>query len=279
MVLRVLVSEDDLLAAVRAANFPANLEVRAGYVPEAPGLLQEIGGFRPHLLHFFCHGSGGSTPSLQILTRAEAVAGTPPRDALLEPGSLITLAGLLDELWLVTLNCCEGAAPADASAAREIHSFARALVERGSFPAVIGMRERIQSVDANRFCSALYRAITLEVGHALPPDGVSVTFDWAKLLVGPRTWICQTRIPPNGTVIAAAPGIREWTLPVIYVRPEPFKLSFKPAAPAPAADGAYDRGMLETLRRIRGSLALQLPPDALAQLDRKIAELEARSGP
>ncbi|MGH8903429.1 MAG: CHAT domain-containing protein [Egibacteraceae bacterium] len=216
--LRVLVSEQDLFNELRgrADGNPSELTVRA--VPDRSVDVEfEIGRFAPHILHLFCHGSAGHGQSrLEFATpndwrpAAAATAGS----VVLHAENLVQA---LHSIWLVVLNCCEGAA-----AAPDVYSLALSLVANG-VPAAIGMREPVNVLAANEFSRVFYRALCTEVrerlrsvaGRAEPAE---VEIEWTGMLHEPRRALAeQHRNDPANN--------REWTLPVLYVRSEPFNVT------------------------------------------------------
>ncbi len=141
---RVLVSEADLFKHISSLNDP-NVEVAA--VPDDAILLQRaIADFMPSILHFFCHGSDASGPTLNVAKRQDWLRPTGLGSIAFKTESLVnTTPPLNKEAWLVTLNCCNSG-----SVVKNGEVFARSLVGKG-FPVVIGMREEVVSSDAHLF--------------------------------------------------------------------------------------------------------------------------------
>jgi hypothetical protein len=191
-------------------------------------------------------------------------------------------------LDIVTLNCCEGAA---GDAAPFTHSFARTLVESG-VPAVVGMRERISVDDAAKVCEAFYTevfndirgaATQFDTHGAAAPAEIRVTMEWVKSLAPARRTLYPGVDPGNS---------KQWTLPVLYSRVQPFVMVRMPtAAPAPGAaivsDGSKatrsDNSEIEkilatlsVLRDFRDQNVSSLPTAALATLENKINLLESQ---
>jgi hypothetical protein len=310
--MRVLVGEGNLLTAIEQAGHPG---VSAGRIVDARRVLDDIAEFRPNLLHFFCHGAADDVPHLQLGTSADWLAG--------QDGSVRLTADELGQwadpnrtVWLVTLNCCFTAALPKAG-----RSLASDLVGAG-FPAAIGMREAIASTQANLVSCYLYESIVAKLG-ALQASGSQV--DWVDVLVrardvllragGRETSVGQIGSEPPALAGQAAVGrrarraagarvgataahsvacnSRDWTLPVLYLRPEPFRLVRKALpTPAPAAGtpqpGAGLQARIQaleewrTLRQERERIAAlsDVPPDVreaiLTDLDEQIAVLDAQ---
>jgi hypothetical protein len=270
---------DALVAALGSAKFPVTLRVfvcekalydlkepRVNSVEWVPDndldLVDAIQRFAPHVLHFFCHGSTEQGPHLQIATRKSWPHMTGQGDVTLDPSQLRPLAGAEEPPWLITLNCCEGAA-----GGRDTRSLARSLVDLG-FPVVAGMREAVPSADANVFCQSLYEAVIDELARCLKVAAPTVEIEWCKALCRPRRRLLGHYTGGS----AGAEASKPWTLPVLYVRPDTFRLRVG------RPDEAKRQAQLDVLR---GLLTRAYPPDAslptefVKQIKERIAELEA----
>jgi hypothetical protein len=143
------------------------------------------------------------------------------------------LSDMLEALtnpWLVTLNCCSGAA-----AGTELLSLASQVVAAG-FPAAVAMIEPVDAGDAYEFTRAFYRSLFADLkaadtelkrlaGGAAP---ARVPFEFARAMHDARTAVCDLH---GGD----APNQRQWVLPVLYVRGiEP--LEFQPPPPMAEAE-------------------------------------------
>lgn len=204
----------------------------AGIDSTAARVVQDIVGWQPNVLHFFCHGHAGSLPADQSLELATV-------QDMLKPGQgsvrirTRQLSDMLEALtnpWLVTLNCCSSAA-----ASAELLSLASQVVGAG-FPAAVAMIEPVDASDAYEFTRAFYRALfaDLKTAHAelkALAGGAAVArvpFEFARAMHEARTAICDLH---GGD----APNQRQWVLPALYVRGvEP--LEFQP--PPPMSEGA-----------------------------------------
>ncbi|WP_165065749.1 CHAT domain-containing protein [Paludisphaera rhizosphaerae] len=212
---------------------------------------------KPHLAHFFCHGTaGGGTsqagPTLLFATALDELIDR-PESVPVVIGDLIAQPALLDSLWLLVLNCCESALP------RGLPSLARSLVQKHLVPAVVGMREKVPPTNAHVFCRPFYREI-LQIIAAVQ-DGSLSEVEWVGALVGTRRELVNTlRVDPA--------DLREWTVPVIYVRPEAFVLQ-----PVPNDEELLEE--LDYLIKFRASLGATAPPSKLARIDARIRELKA----
>jgi hypothetical protein len=134
-----------------------------------------------------------------------------------------------DRPWLLVLNCCESAA---AGPKDNLQSLALMLVRDAALPAVVGMREPVSSTDASTFTKAFYTALLAEVdGRRAGTVAADEPLNWARYAVCARTTLLDQHQMPR---TEAAESTREWTLPVVYLRPDPFVVTV-PAAPVPVA--------------------------------------------
>jgi hypothetical protein len=191
--------------------------VRVAYVPPlGEDLITEMSKFAPTIVHFFCHGSTEGGPHLQIASGLDWQSDPVRSSVYLQVGDLERIDPLRRYTWLVTLNCCLGAVPIERAP-----SLARSLVERG-FPVAVGMREVLSSLDAPVFCQRFYQAIFAELKDRLTTGNRRFPINWAKLLPQPRRVLWQHRAggpPPLGPE-----QLKEWTLPILYVQPTPFRV-------------------------------------------------------
>jgi len=229
--LLVLASEDGLAGTIAGTVPPPGVTVTVEPVPDSTDALQErITRFNPHVLHFFCHGSAGRRqPYLQVAVRSDWTSTT-KHSLYLEAGQFRDLTARTSDLpWLLVLNCCETAA---AGTRDNLQSLALMLVRDAALPAVVGMREPVSSADASRFTRAFYTELLAEVADrgagAVPAEE---PLNWARYAVRARTSLLDKYQLPRGE---AAERTREWTLPVVYLRPDPFVVRM-PAAPVPDA--------------------------------------------
>lgn len=265
--LLVLAGEPDLEQAIADEQRP-NVEVTGlPGIHDFENLRRRISEFRPDVLHFFCHGSTRDGPHLDLGTQSDWRRETTLSSLTLECEQIGQFCDPIVRPWLAVLNCCEGAATTG-----EIHSLARDLVYEVGLPAVIGMREPIRGEDATSFSASFYPALFDAVAR-LSSEGPAPV-DWPSLLVGPRQALASR---PGQPFSASAARRREWTLPVLYVHPDEFRLG-----PAPADQPVTDASetpesrlvLLEVLRALRVSAAPTSPTDYVETLDRRIAELE-----
>ncbi|MGY1707499.1 CHAT domain-containing protein [Geodermatophilus sp. SYSU D00697] len=261
----VFVGEPELAEALERERIPWLRGVKG--IPASAEELRTVfaqersAGFTPQILHFFTHGSTEGGPHLEVATPTDWEVGATQSSLTLDPVQVRDLTEPETRPWLVVLNSCLGAAPvtddrgaATAGEARArqreaTHSLARELVREGGFPAVVGMREPIETSDATLFSSHFYPQL-FDALAALP-RGTPTTLDWSKLLVQPRRGLAEHA----GKVIVLAAGERkQWTLPVLYVRGQ--ELLITRAGDDAGADGG--RGAPEV-----GSLVPQAGPPAV----------------
>lgn len=216
--------------------------------------------FKPHLLHFFCHGAVDHGISrLEVATALDWAAGSDVASLVLPVEQLIALPAMR-QTWLVVLNCCEGGA-----ASTQLHSMAHTLVARGA-PAAIGMLEPIAAADAHRFCAGFYPAIFREIGEALAQSNSAqpAPIEWSMSLRAARIQIYSGADPKRE---------RTWALPVLYARPELFQIvradqpAVTPGQPAPAVPKgvAALQAMLQRAQEVADFLRT-LPLDAPASI-------------
>lgn len=231
-------------------------------------LINAIRSFSPHLLHFFCHGMSGARPQLELATQREKLIDAERGSVLLDEGFFSALIKTEPNIWSVMLNCCHGAAR------EESCSLTRRIVEIG-FPAAIGMREAIAARDAEIFCGAFYRAIGKLLHDRFGGNGTGVgageqqEIEWVTALTEPRQRLCKERV----NSIARAEEDAAWSLPVIYVRSEPFRLKRS------ELDEARVMSLIEEIRTLNESREQLgqsgVPQSVLTGIDDRIAELAA----
>lgn len=279
LALQVFVCQRELKTAIEGLNDP-RVNVQVEFLQSRSDLLEKVKNFAPHILHFFCHGSTEGGPYLQLATRADWDGADPRGSIIIVPDDLyqFSISNVSGFTWLVALNCCEGAAAVtNAATAEEIYSLARLLVTNG-FAAAVGMREPIASDDAHIFCQAFYPSV-LAILHELVQRGNLETdfteIEWARALYEPRTQL-RDKYRANKPPLQAAAASRQWTLPIIYVRPELFMLRVRftnPSLNASQIEGL--RVQIKVLRDFRQTHH-DVPQGALDDIDREIAKLEAQ---
>ena len=244
--MKVFVCEEELKKQIEDLG-QANYEVCL--LTGVEDIAKTVADFRPHILHFFCHGSAAPSPHLELATRADWVAGRAGKIQL-EPRDIQTMPGLADSAWLITLNCCEGANSRDA------RSLARTLTG-GGFPAVVGMRESVTTDDANVFCSAFYSSLFAQIQRYVQAGCPPTDIEWAQALYEPRRQLCERHWDPNTqTRSSAAVQLKEWTLPVLYTLREPFRIRPFRYRPELTEDQINQlKGEINAFNQMRGFMA------------------------
>ena len=205
---QVMLCQDSLRSQIDNLQ---NASISTAYFADAFDLLNAIQNFDPNIIHFFCHGATEPTPRLLLSTRADWLMQK--SSVQISPANLAALNPSTRNTWLVTLNCCLGAAPV-----AQAQSLARRLVMEG-FPAAIGMREMVASTDAHIFCRGLYNLVLDELVKA--DEEAQIEICWARLLFEARGRLAHHHA--NGEALpGAAEELKEWTLPVLYTKRQPF---------------------------------------------------------
>jgi hypothetical protein len=267
--IHVLTGEEELVDRIRRDSRTAPPDLTISVTPidssRDSRVRTEIGAFKPHILHFFCHGgikfgvgvlrlsdTEQHRKSLGDSEFAESDAGS----FSLDFPSLSHFSKVGRDqgwCWLIVLNACKlGAADASGS------SFAQKLVAAG-VPAAIGMTEEIDALDAAAFCRGFYPAVFAEISRVNGSlTSRSADFDWPKLLYEARMEISLNRPP--------ATEHRHWTFPVLYLQPGGFQLQKDPADLA----SQMLQGWLQLQRDINlpDAVVASLRPEVIARLNR-----------
>ena len=268
--LQVLLCQDDLAEHINSLQIPG---ATVSFFNDEAEVSQAIRNFEPNIIHFFCHGATDhKTPRLLLATRGGWITGE--SSVQLYPSQLG--AGPTNiNAWLVTLNCCRGAAPVE-----QAQSLARSLVLEG-FPAVIGMREVVASTDANIFCREFYNVVFDELEKCLQADGNWFEVCWPMMLHGARQRLALQHA--NGLPLHhAAAELKEWTLPTLYVRKMPFRIRARSRNDhLSEPESQKKQANLTALRQARDMMQASpgIPAAALAEIDQRIAQLVAELYP
>jgi hypothetical protein len=201
--------------------------IECGFVPDQAGLFDQIGTFEPHLVHFFCHGKASAPPFIQAGNRIDFKRNQ-PGSVTLEATQLRQRADPNENIWLVTLDCCETALGGGDNTSRS-RPFASSLVLEG-IPAVIGMREPLDQAVATRFCGLFYTRFLSDLRKgmlAARSSGTPFEIQWASALFAARQELCVFK-DPTRVFSKVAETAKDWTIPVLYTRPEPFSISLAP---------------------------------------------------
>jgi hypothetical protein len=264
----VVVGEHSLKEEIDALGDP---RVECELLSSQAGLKHQIKDANPHLIHVFCHGRGAQSPTLMFGTPQDHVA---KRSSVQFEADY--LRGLAKNAWLVTLNCCEGASDREG-----VRSLAHLLVAAG-YPAVVGMREPISTDDAHLFTGILYGSLIPKLEEELA-KGEEIEIELTTVLSEPRQALRDKFVPQLDRTHAAA-ARREWTFPVLYVRPEPLRIQPEPteghgdgpASPEHVESRKYLTASLSQLHRARLELHADTPPAVSKAIDEKIEELYRR---
>lgn len=208
--LEVQTCDTDLRDEVNAAGLPW---ARATLMHDRAGLFASIQKFRPHLLHFFCHGASEPTPHLQVASYKDW-ATYQGGSIVIEAAQLAQQADRHADIWLVTLNCCESAEFAGGPSSLSLPMI-WAMVNAG-IPTAVGMRQRIDSAFADSFCSLFYDELLgdFRIWLSAAAAGNNTEIHWAHSLSG-------IRLAGNGAALG-------WTIPIMQTRLDPFRLILTP---------------------------------------------------
>ena len=152
-----------LEAQVKATALPGVNVQWEPIVGNAPTLLKRIRAFRPHMLHLYAHGIADDQPYVAVSTVADAEAGQ-DASVLLGAKEVRQEGDPDDNIWVIALNSCETAA-----ISKDARNLASQLVRFG-FPAVIGMREPVKTVEARIVTQHFYEA-AFEALNSVPIGG------------------------------------------------------------------------------------------------------------
>jgi hypothetical protein len=234
----------------------------------APELGAQIAAAEPQIVHLFCHGGMVvKEPTLRFATLKDVLARR--RDFGSLQMNIVQLFAALDACrpWLVVLAACESAQAVPANA--DGRSIAHELVSAG-VAAAIGIRQRIDVTDADRFCGALYPQILATAHRALyTPAGErvqgEVLLDWASALTIPR------QIMSNGD-----PSTDEtWLDPVLYAQNDELRI-FSPTQTLGSVSYSALQGQRDKYREyLRTQDPKTTNPQVLALAHERIAEIDA----
>jgi hypothetical protein len=267
--LLVLVCEKALKDQIDQKNHP---NVRTHLITDQNQMSALIKNFHPHILHLFCHGHSGEKSYLRIANAYDQISNQDGSIYLL-PGDLRQDIDAEETSWLIVLNCCDGA---NAIRSGDTRNLAASLVKAG-FPAVIGMREPVESDYARLLTEALYSELLPKL-EALSYGQIS-PLEWAEMLVSGRKDLRNKSAPQSAGPNAAA-STKEWAIPAVYMRMLPFRMR-KIAPKLPESERLTIIAKLAELREQRNSaLQMSLPAtikqQMLAEFDQLIQAEENR---
>lgn len=260
--LSLLIGEEELYDAITAEiTDEALIDICVQPMPQRIDRLKSlVDREAPHIIHFFSHGSVGYGSAALQMAHFRDVGAL--NGSLTLPISELLGFEAMRSVWMVTLNCCDSG-----RAVPEMHSMAHRLVANG-VPAALGMMEPISPDDAHELCGAFYESMFayLRHQHSKIAAGGQIELEWSQLLHPARSALRDLHISQG-----LPESRREWTLPVLYVRPEPFYVSGggavvagAPVAPHPPA-GEVSLARVETVTGFLRSLPPDAPRDLRAQ--------------
>jgi hypothetical protein len=227
--------------------------------------------YAPHLLHIFCHGDDSG------LTLGSRADWTSKSDGSIDLAIDSISDWLSDKLWLVTLNACGSAGNTS-----ETINFTRRLVMAG-VPAAVGMRERIDTFQAELLSRHFYQAVFSRLATLGLNEAHEV--DWARLLKPLRREIAlYFHKPSNGARTLPpeiAKGCSHWTLPVLYSRADPFRLRRQQGRTPNKLELIAQQQQIEFEMRQIAALRHLDPQDMakmLGQMDAKLREINRQLG-
>lgn len=212
---KVLHFDDVLLEEIQAQD-SERIHIQTGHLTLEDKLYQDISEYKPHILHFFCHGEADSISRLCIRNYWNRVF-------YVDADTLYQYVGTGLKPWLVTLNCCESARKSGGGGSRSL-PMAASLVTHG-FPAAVGMREQVRTDLAHIFANSFYNILLVDLAawiEAARKLG-NAEVHWACALFAARRKICST-VHDAVSFDEAAPHAKEWTIPVLYTDSRIFKI-------------------------------------------------------
>jgi hypothetical protein len=243
------------------------------YVENRADLLKQLEEFRPNIVHILCHGIADLLPRLEVESRNDRRRVLNRGTIELRPADFANLTSIKC-LWLMVLNCCQGATPAT-----NLHSIARDLVVSGA-PVVIAMRESVDVVDANLFTSAFY--------HSLLPELVKNVIEFvrdggpAPHAIDQLTWLspmfyARQRLSTDAGPAESSP---KWTFPVAYVHRDALQI-YATSGDQASASYRKQKSALDFLETVRSYLLESSDDDmaaksSLARLDVELARVRNR---
>ena len=278
-----LVSEEEAITRITsdAAAWARQEMVRSvevDFVGDSTTLISRLRAHVPNIVHFFCHGITDVRPQLELEARSDRRAKRPKDTTQRQARGSITLGSemlvelaLVGSLWLVVLNCCQGA-----KTAPHLHSLARDLVAKG-VPAVVAMRESVHPNDAHLFAQHFYADLFPRLkamfdardNPAVPKPLPFSELVWVRAVDEARR---QLSLATNRKAESSA----EWTYPVVYVHRDELKLhprELKAATVTPAKRRELVT-KLDLLRSVRATLDVAPDDDALVQRTKLDAEIQ-----
>ena len=267
--LHVVSGDDDLLADLAARGISCE-----HISPSAPGLMRQIAGAAPDILHLLCHGGGSVGGEKRLVFAAPNDFDAAQLDPTVLGSVLVSVNQLVTALlpvdpWLVVLAACQSAAAQDATQSLALaHDLAC-----GGAPAVIGMRRLVDISATDAFSREFYPEAFRVIRSAVDTGGAGVaqprrTIEWVEALTGPR----QALSAPDPEKVDS------WTDPVLYAQYGDLEVLVPPPQVAPEVRIRI-QGRIDQLK---GGLAVAVAsgaqPALLDELRNLITDLEAQLG-
>jgi hypothetical protein len=273
-----LVSEKDAKEKIAAdattwASQGLKRTVEVEFVGDSTTLVARLRAHIPNVVHFFCHGIADVRPQLELETRADRSAKKDRGSITLGSEMLVELARARS-LWLVVLNCCQGA-----KTAPQLHSLARDLVAAG-VPAVVAMRESVEVNDANLFAQHFFTALFPQLKAMFDMrnnPAVPHTLRFSELVWLRAVDAARRQLSTASNRVAGSSA--EWTFPVLYVHRDPLDLYPRVLKPLTTAERLGLLTQLDVLRAVRMTLDMASEAEEIARrakLDADIRLLEAQ---
>jgi hypothetical protein len=209
---RVLVGDPALRAVIDPiATDPVN----AGWLSvshvdgKGTEVVQAISQWKPQIVHVFSHGFADDTDQcLELATTNDYLLEAKKGSVVIRTRQLEQMVDLLPNPWLLTLNCCD-----TGRAAAALNSMAYRVVRAG-FPAAVAMLEPVNENDAHVFTKAFYGRMfrLLEDVAATLTHAEEAPFEWLRPMSAVREALVEEHQDADPTCV------REWSLPVLYVR-------------------------------------------------------------
>lgn len=213
----VLTCQDDIIETIDGLVNPPVRLTREKLISEQT-FQQAVAGLSPNIVHFFCHGGAdGDEPRLNLATGGDFDGELPTGKIWLGLNELSPL-GRSPSVWLVTLNCCQGAqSPGMRS------SIAAKIA--ANVPTVVAMRESVDFRKAHVFAGAFYEHLLSELKPYIPSEEDA---DAGKEFTIPEDVWVDAMHPPRKALSSAGDQDPAWTLPVVYVQRGELKLKAQP---------------------------------------------------
>lgn len=204
----VRVGEPGLLQAIQSQIHQQGLNfVDVALIPQfAVEVEDDLKKHRPHILHLYCHGAvQGSQKFLSLATFANWLDHSQGNPLSTKPLTLISDNLKSAGLWLIVLNCCQGARAAGSAC-----SLAYDLVAKHEIPAVIGNLDDVPLTNASILSNRLYAEIADLLANWHGNGNSEITFVWPRVLASVRRQLASQHNLPDEE--------RSWSIPVVYVR-------------------------------------------------------------